>query len=282
MWNLRDEKIMKARTLRREGRFLKEIAGLLGVSIATASGYCRNVLPKWKNSQSPRLRIFGDEIKGLYEGGVPIPEIARRLKIPAPTIYDWRRTLGLKRNSRSVYVNDGLRKRISDRLSIDREGRLAARAVRMYVQEQFSTTEIGKELGVSTVTVGSWLAKQGIARRKSPTKRVREKLREANLGSKRYNWKGGITGERHRQRLSMYMREARQACFRRDGYTCRACGKRGGILNAHHIWPFQSYPELQYEVSNLLTLCRDCHNAFHKAAGGHVKIAMGPFFAQQL
>jgi 5-methylcytosine-specific restriction endonuclease McrA len=50
-------------------------------------------------------------------------------------------------------------------------------------------------------------------------------------------------------------------------------------LNAHHIWPFQRFPEWKYEVWNLLTLCKSCHDAFHNAAGGAVRRAIGPFFA---
>ena len=267
----------EARKLRREGKGLKEIAGQIGVSVATASLYCRDVLPKGKNSPDPRKRVVVEQVRTLYAGGMPIPEIARRLQIPAGTLYDWRREMGLKRNSRRVYVSDALRRKISDKMSRDQEGQLAASAAGWYTREQLSTTEIGLKLGVSAVTVGAWLAKLGIERRKSPTPRVREKLRAANLGPKRYNWKGGITGERRRERLSMYMRDAREACFRRDDYTCRACGRRGGKLNAHHIWPFQLFPELKYEVTNLVTLCKSCHDAFHKAAGGHVKVAIGPF-----
>jgi transposase len=282
MPKLRDEKIATARKLRQEGSSLKEIANELGVSRATASFYCRNVLPKGANSPDPRLRKFGKEIKELYVSGVPISEIARRLNIPAPTIYDWRRRLGIQRNSRKTYVTDELRKRISVSMSPDNQELLTKRAIELYVQKQYSTPDIANELGVSAVTIATWLERAGIDRRKSPTKQVREKLRKANLGEKRYNWKGGITGERRRQRLSMYMRDAREACFRRDDYTCRACGQRGGKLNAHHVWPFQRFPELKYEVSNLVTLCRKCHDAFHKAAGGPVKVALGPFFAKRL
>ena len=270
-------KVSEARRLRRQGLALKEIAAAMGISIATASTYCRGVLPKGKNSPDPRKRLLGDEVKQLYESGVSIPEIARRLKIPAPTLFDWRREMDLKRNSRRTYVSEELRRKISDKMSRDQEGRLAARAAQWYAREQLSTTEIGRKLGVSATTVGAWLAKAGIQRRRSPAPRVRERLRLANLGPKRYNWKGGITGERRRERISMYMREAREACFRRDYYTCRACGRRGGKLNAHHVWPFQRFPKLKYEVTNLVTLCKACHDAFHKAAGGHVKVAIGPF-----
>ncbi|MFA5531725.1 MAG: HNH endonuclease [Thiohalomonadaceae bacterium] len=54
--------------------------------------------------------------------------------------------------------------------------------------------------------------------------------------------------------------------------------QKGGKLNVHHVWPFQRFPELKFEVSNLVTLCKICHDGFHKAAGGAVKVAIGPFF----
>lgn len=88
---------------------------------------------------------------------------------------------------------------------------------------------------------------------------------------------GGITKERVRLRTNLEMRLAREACFKRDDYTCRSCGQHGGRLNAHHVWPFQRFPEWMYETWNLVTLCRHCHDEFHKAAGGHVKLAIGPF-----
>lgn len=59
----------------------------------------------------------------------------------------------------------------------------------------------------------------------------------------------------------------RAAVFERDGYKCCHCGKAGnrdyGInkigLDACHIEPFSLHPELRFDVSNGITLCRDCH-----------------------
>jgi hypothetical protein len=112
-----------------------------------------------------------------------------------------------------------------------------------------------------------------------PTVATRAKLRAANLGAKRWNWKGGITPDRVRLRISLDMKLAREGCFERDNYTCRSCGQHGGRLNAHHVWPFQRFPEWKYEVWSLVTLCKRCHDAFHKAAGGPVRVAIGPFFS---
>lgn len=217
-------------------------------------------------------------IRELYPQGIPIPEIAKETGVAITTLYDWLRELGIPRNSRRMYVTDGLRERIRRKLTIDADGSLQDEAVRLYEEELLATTEIGKRFGVSAVTVGQWLERSGVPRRSRPTVCVREKLRQANLGSKRYNWKGGISAEQVRTRTSLSMRLARQACFERDDYICQSCGLRGGCLNAHHVWPFQRFPNLRFEINNLITLCRECHDRFHKMAGGHVKIAIGPFF----
>ena len=42
-----------------------------------------------------------------------------------------------------------------------------------------------------------------------------------------------------------------------------------------------SPPTASHEQWNLLTLCKRCHDAFHKAAGGHVRVAIGPFFSEE-
>lgn len=72
-------------------------------------------------------------------------------------------------------------------------------------------------------------------------------------------WRGGITPETQRQRNSERMQFARAACFRRDDYTCQACGERGGRLNADHILPWSTHEELRFDLNNLRTLCVQCH-----------------------
>lgn len=83
-------------------------------------------------------------------------------------------------------------------------------------------------------------------------------------GQHHWNWKGGVSNENHVIRTSKEMNNWRKSVFIRDSYTCQICGNIGGILNAHHKKPFSIYPKLRFEVSNGITLCRDCHIELHK------------------
>lgn len=78
-------------------------------------------------------------------------------------------------------------------------------------------------------------------------------------GEKNYNWKGRPFGENHFLRNSLEMKLCREACFKRDNYTCLWCGQRGGKLNADHIKPWSLFPELRFALDNLRTLCLSCH-----------------------
>ena len=56
----------------------------------------------------------------------------------------------------------------------------------------------------------------------------------------------------------------RTAVFERDNYTCRHCGKSKKdyprmTLQADHIKPQSTHPELKFTLSNGRTLCVSCH-----------------------
>ena len=55
----------------------------------------------------------------------------------------------------------------------------------------------------------------------------------------------------------------RSEVFERDDYRCRDCGSRGVQLQAHHVVPWHSAPDLRFDVDNGITLCRDCHHKRH-------------------
>lgn len=90
-----------------------------------------------------------------------------------------------------------------------------------------------------------------------------KKFTKEQGGENHYNWKGGITPENIRIRLSEDMKNWRRYVFERDNYTCQECGQRGGKLCAHHLKEFSNYPELRFELSNGQTLCYPCHGKTH-------------------
>jgi 5-methylcytosine-specific restriction endonuclease McrA len=63
----------------------------------------------------------------------------------------------------------------------------------------------------------------------------------------------------NRARSSMAWQNARAAARKRDGERCRQCGSTDR-LEVHHIKPLAEGGD-RYELSNLTTLCHDCHVA---------------------
>lgn len=78
-------------------------------------------------------------------------------------------------------------------------------------------------------------------------------------GSRHWAWKGGVSPINKRIRVSSEYKVWRDHVFQRDNYTCQSCGKRGGWLEADHIFSFADYPQLRFDISNGRTLCRPCH-----------------------
>lgn len=92
------------------------------------------------------------------------------------------------------------------------------------------------------------------------------KISKSKIGSKNYQWKGGITKKYIALRNNYIYKHWRKIVFKRDNYTCKICGKRGGI-NAHHLESVSKNINLIYKVWNGITLCKNCHKQFHKDNG---------------
>jgi hypothetical protein len=87
----------------------------------------------------------------------------------------------------------------------------------------------------------------------------RLKISKAHRGEKSHFWKGGITPINKQMRNSIEYSIWRKTVFVRDNYTCSVCGKVGGYLHAHHIKRLSKFPELSCEITNGVTMCKDCH-----------------------
>lgn len=73
------------------------------------------------------------------------------------------------------------------------------------------------------------------------------------------NWQGGKTFIGQAIRKSLMYKEWRMEILKRDDFTCRECGIRGGKLHADHIKPFAYFPDLRFDLDNGRTLCIPCH-----------------------
>lgn len=65
-------------------------------------------------------------------------------------------------------------------------------------------------------------------------------------------------------------RRVRKHVLKRDNKECQWCKSEGRVTTAKtatleidHIKELQYYPELALKLSNLRTLCHDCHNIRH-------------------
>lgn len=68
-------------------------------------------------------------------------------------------------------------------------------------------------------------------------------------------------------RNSWELRKWRKEVFLRDKYTCVTCKKRGGGMNAHHLYAYHAFPEKRTDINNGVTLCVGCHEKFHVELG---------------
>lgn len=82
------------------------------------------------------------------------------------------------------------------------------------------------------------------------------------------NWRGGelVVKKQFRKKEMSKLEyvQWRRSVFERDNYTCQDCGERGGDLEADHIMPWATHPDLRYELSNGRTMCKTCHRKTFK------------------
>lgn len=56
----------------------------------------------------------------------------------------------------------------------------------------------------------------------------------------------------------------RLKAMERDNFTCQLCFRRDRALNVHHKRYIPSLAPWEYPLDELITLCEDCHEKYHK------------------
>jgi len=149
-----------------------------------------------------------------------------------------------------------------------RTGKKASTETRL----KFSLMRKGKRLGKDNTFFGK---KHTIETRKKISDMAKKRTGALNPA-----WNGGITSElqkiRHCEKYEFWTKSV----YKRDNFTCKFCGKRGGWLEAHHskksfkllleeakyCFPIlslfdaaQQYDPV-WDLDNGITLCKKCHN----------------------
>lgn len=89
------------------------------------------------------------------------------------------------------------------------------------------------------------------------------------VGENHKGWNKNKTSEqRIKERNGGENRVWTNNVYKANNYTCQKCGdKKGGNLNAHHIFNYSKYKESRFDEDNGITLCVSCHKNFHKKHG---------------
>ena len=88
---------------------------------------------------------------------------------------------------------------------------------------------------------------------------ARERLALAKLGSLNPNWRGGVSDAAIVRIRKAKWKRFRKEVLVRDHNRCVYCETADARLYVHHLIPVRVAPELEYEMSNVVTTCSVCH-----------------------
>jgi len=88
-------------------------------------------------------------------------------------------------------------------------------------------------------------------------------------GEQHFNYNSLLTDEERIQNRNLYeVIKWRNDVYRRDNFICKKCGStKGNNLNAHHMSGYNIDKQNRFNIDNGITLCKVCHNDFHKTYG---------------
>lgn len=159
--------------------------------------------------------------------------------------------------------SDESRKKMSEKLKGLKRKTPIRKPLSEETKKKISLAQTGKKIPLEQI---QRTIQKLIGKKRTPEQRA--KISKALTGQKRPwmsgennpNWQGGKTKESHLIRCSLEYRQWRTSVFERDNYMCVIGGKEhGNKLNADHIKPFATHPELRFAIDNGRTLCEECH-----------------------
>ncbi len=78
--------------------------------------------------------------------------------------------------------------------------------------------------------------------------------------SEETNKKKGLKGKDNPSFTGTDMEYYRNIALERDNYTCNNCKLREPeIMEVDHFFPQSRFPEVKFELENLVTMCPNCH-----------------------
>jgi hypothetical protein len=137
------------------------------------------------------------------------------------------------------------------KLSVINKGKYISDATK----QKMSFALKGKRIGINNPFYG-----------KTHTKEARLRISTALIGKYRGenspHWNYNISMEDRLcdRRYNQLFVDWRTSIFKRDDYTCYLCKIKGKYMQAHHIYPWNKYKHIRYELWNGITMCKDCHN----------------------
>ena len=149
-----------------------------------------------------------------------------------------------------------------------------------YKKKKRSASDISREFNVTDAAIYFWLKKHKIPRRSmTEIRRVKkwgltgkQNGMFGRCGSKNPRWIDGSSPLRQTMYARSFWKELVKTVYKRDEYKCQRCGNphtTKNRLHAHHIKPWAGNPDSRFELSNITTLCKACHNWVHSK--GNIK-----------
>ncbi len=185
--------------------------------------------------------------KGIYrdkvwlaqqiELGLSTPEIAELAECSETSVKDWAKRLGLVLNRSDTRFQKGQKPWNHNPDAL-------------YRHRQWLKTRLQQQGGYHLN-----LSSDSLQKRRENVARYTKRGPESNL------WRGGTSDQR--DLIGAWTRQIAPQVHQAFNYICQYCGCGGRELHAHHLVPVFADESLAYELNNLVSLCKDCHEYIH-------------------